>query len=299
MTFLEEGPLRGEQRRNWVFARISLARASGERKMDTKVRAQALSLPERKRRTPELAGLEAAHVLVIGAGSLGSPVVFELAKAGVGTTDVIDSDRMDVNNSVRHVLSPRWAGSNKAVVTALHAGDMNPFIEVRPHDFSVGLGPEEALRLQRLVAEADVVVDTTGSNSVARTTQRYCRDANKPLVVTGLSAGSFGGDIAVFEPHGACFECFMLSQRDKVVPEPEAAPPSSLVTPVGCSHPAFAGAGFEATQLAAVTARTVVQVTGLSRYPARDFDWAVMNFRSDPRWAAGRLTKHPECGRCS
>lgn len=72
MTFLEEGPLRGEQRRNWVFAHISLDRASRKRSMERKLRAQALTSAERERRTPELVGLSKARMLLIGAGSLGS-----------------------------------------------------------------------------------------------------------------------------------------------------------------------------------------------------------------------------------
>lgn len=299
MTFLEEGPLRGEQRRNWVFALVSLERASKKRSMQPKLRSQALTLTERQRRTPALVGLSNARVLLIGAGSLGSWVAFELMKAGVGRQDIVDPDRVDVNNSVRHVLSPRWAGANKALATALEAADLNPFVEFRGHDFTVGIGPVEATLLAALVADADVVLDTTGSNSVARILQRYCADAAKPLIVAGLSRGSYGGEVGVFHSGAACFECFVLAQRDKTIPEPHAAPPSSLVTPIGCSHPAFPGAGFDGAHLAAIVARTVVQVTRASSYPALDFDWAVVNFRDAPWWESGRLAQHPECGRCA
>ena len=299
MTFLEEGPERGQQRRNWVFAPVSLTRASGKRTVGRRVRAQALTLAERQRRTPELVGLAEARLLLVGAGSVGSPVAAELVKAGVGRIDIIDSDRYDVNNSVRHTLPPSCAGFNKARLTAFYAGELNPFVDVQGHDFTVGLGAVERARLEELVASADVVVDTTGSNAVARILQRRSADASTPLVVAGLSAGSYGAEVAVFRPGGACFECFLLAQRDDAVPEPEAAAPGPFVTPVGCSHPAFAGAGFDATQLAASVARIAVQVTAASSYPALDFDWVVMNFRNPPRWRSGRLSKHPECGRCS
>jgi molybdopterin/thiamine biosynthesis adenylyltransferase len=217
----------------------------------------------------------------------------------VGTQDIVDPDRVDVNNSVRHVLSPRSAGSNKAMATAAAAAELNPFVEVRAHDFSVGAGPVEATLLATLIADADAVLDTTGSNAVARILQRYCADAAKPLVVAGLSRGSYGGEVGVFHPGAACFECFVLAQRDSAVPEPHAAPRSSLVTPVGCSHPAFPGAGFDGAHLAAIVARTVVQVTGASSYPALGFDWAVVNFRGAPWWQSGQLTKHPDCARCA
>ena len=298
ITFLEEGPMRGQQRRNWVFARISRDRVGNER-IFPRVGAQALTLAERQRRTPELVGLADARVLLIGAGSLGAAVAQELAKAGVGQLDLADPDTFDVNNAVRHVLSPLVAGYPKVNATAISAGNLNPFVDVRPHLLTVGGEADDAAALAQLVADTEVVVDTTGSTSVGRILQRHCTRAGKPLVVGALSAGSYGGEIAIFRPHAACFECLLLAQRDNVVPEPDAAPRTSLVTPVGCSHPAFAGAGFDATQQAALIARTVVQVTGKSAYPVVDFDWAITNFRSAPRWRSGSLEKHPDCERCS
>jgi molybdopterin/thiamine biosynthesis adenylyltransferase len=298
VTFIEEGPRRGEYRRNWAFARIALDRSARQR-MYPKLRAQALTLDERQRRTPELVGIGSARVLLVGAGSLGSPLCCELVKAGVGHTDVVDPDTFDVNNSVRHVVSPHWAGASKAAMTVIFAQELNPFVTVESHSFFVGGGADAAGLLNTLLAQASVVVDTTGANSVARILQRRCAEAGKTLVIAGLSAGSYGGEVGVFRPREACFECMVLAQRDEEVPEPPAAPPGSGVTPVNCSHPAFAGAGFDATELAALTARTVVQATSATTYPALDFDWAVVNFRGEPRWQSGWLAKHPECERCS
>ena len=298
MTFLEEGPTRGEWRRNWLFARTTLSR-SGAKEIDAPLRAQALTREERERRTPELAGLAESRIFLVGAGSLGSPVCLELTKAGVGHTDVADPDTFDVNNSVRHVLSPRFAGWNKANAVKAEAAQLNPFVTVKSFPLQVGSSALAAGLLDLLLAEASVVVDTTGSNAVARILQRRCAANEKPLVVAGLSAGAYGGEVAVFRPGEACFECFLLAQRDKEIPEPHAAPRAPGVTPIGCSHPAFPGAGFDATQLAALTARVAVQATEACDYPGLDFDWAVVNFRADPRWQAGRLAKHPECEKCS
>ena len=48
--------------------------------------------------------LRAAHMLVIGAGGLGSPAAFYLASAGVGTLTVVDGDRVDLTNLQRQIL---------------------------------------------------------------------------------------------------------------------------------------------------------------------------------------------------
>lgn len=297
ITFVEEGPIRGERRRAWAFLRVNLTRG-GKRRVVNIVRAQAITAAERARRVPELAGLAAAHVLVIGAGSLGAPVALELVKAGVAVTDVVDNDFYDVNNAVRHVLSTRYAGLDKEMGVAVDGENLNPFAKVRPWHLTVGGDAEDSALLDHLLRQTDVVVDTTGSQSVARVLQRRCREFSKPLVVAALTAGSHAGEVAIFAADSPCFFCFVLAQEDGDVPKP-AEGPRSNVTPVGCSHPAFSGAGFDATAVAALAARAVVCATGKSSYPATDFDYVILNFRGSDPWRQGRLSTHPACPLCS
>ena len=48
--------------------------------------------------------LQRSHVLVVGAGGLGSPVLQYLAAAGVGTLGIVDGDRVDVSNLQRQTI---------------------------------------------------------------------------------------------------------------------------------------------------------------------------------------------------
>lgn len=48
--------------------------------------------------------LQNSKVLVIGAGGLGSPVLYYLAAAGIGTLGIIDSDVVDISNLQRQIL---------------------------------------------------------------------------------------------------------------------------------------------------------------------------------------------------
>ena len=173
---------------------------------------------------------------------------------------------------------------------SIEAGSLNPFITVKPHALHVGASRRDSSRLDALLAENDLpVVDTTGSQVAARVLQRRCREFGTNFVLASLTAGSYGGEVALFRPEGPCYCCFVLGQQDGSVPKP-AEGPRSNTTPVGCSTPAFSGAGFDATALAALAARTAVRAGGKCGYPALDYDYVVVNSQR-PRPVASR---HPE-----
>ncbi|HXW58493.1 MAG TPA: ThiF family adenylyltransferase [Solirubrobacteraceae bacterium] len=187
---------------------------------------------------------------------------------------------------------------DKEQAVAIDAKYLNPFVEVREHRVSVAANAAEGERLDAILGEADLVIDTTGSQSVARVLQRRCRERSTTLVVAALTAGSYGGEVAVFAPDGPCFFCFVLAQDAKDIPTPTQGPRSN-VTPVGCSHPAFSGAGFDAAALAALAARTVVGVVGKSEYPSPDYNYVIVNFRGEDPWRQGKLERRADCPLCA
>ncbi|HEY6322370.1 MAG TPA: ThiF family adenylyltransferase [Thermoanaerobaculia bacterium] len=293
ITFLEEGPSRNEQRRTWLFAEIKQMRGEKPR-VARLLRAHALGRAERARRLPELPALTSAHVVLIGVGSLGGSVALELAKAGVAKLDLFDDDLYDVNNSVRHVLPATLAGTPKALAVAETCRALNPFIEVCGHDLAIGDSLPAAERLDRALETATVVIDTTGALAVARHLATKARGSAATLIVAGLTAGSFGGDVFVVAPGAACLQCFLRAQQRQTIPKPPEGE-RSAVTPIGCRHPAFAGAGFEATELAAIVSRRTIQALETTSYPAAQNNWIVLDFRAAPHFREGQLAPDPDC----
>lgn len=58
---------------------------------------------------PEVGGvgqkkISQAKILVIGAGGLGSPAIYYLAAAGVGTLGIVDFDKVDYSNLQRQII---------------------------------------------------------------------------------------------------------------------------------------------------------------------------------------------------
>jgi molybdopterin/thiamine biosynthesis adenylyltransferase len=294
ITFLEEGPSRNQERRAWLFAEIKQLRGDKPR-VARLLRAQALGRMERARRIPELAALASAHVVLIGGGSLGGSVALELAKAGVGKLDLFDDDVYDVNNSVRHVLPTTLAGTPKATAVAEACRALNPFIEVRGHQLAIGDSLAAAELLDRALETATILIDTTGAQTVARFLAEKARGVAAILIVAGLTAGSFGGDLFVVAPGAACLQCFLRAQQEGTIPKPPESE-RSAVTPIGCRHPAFAGAGFEATELATIVSRRAIQALGTTSYPATQNNWIVLAFRAEPHFREGQLAPLPDCG---
>jgi molybdopterin-synthase adenylyltransferase len=145
-----------------------------------------------------------AHVLVIGAGGLGSPVALYLATAGVGTLTIVDDDHVDLTNLQRQIVhSVERIGRSKAESAAQTLRAINP--EVQVHALRERA---DAQRLLALVAQADVVVDCSDNFATRHAVNAACVAHAKPLV-SGAAIG-FDGQISVYDsrdPGQPCYAC--------------------------------------------------------------------------------------------
>jgi len=132
------------------------------------------------------ARLRNAHVLVIGAGGLGSAVLQYLAAAGVGHLVIVDHDRVEESNLHRQPIYRMGdVGLFKAQAARKALLEANP--ELRVEAFFERLTPSN---ISALLVEVDVVVDAADSFAVTYFVSDECRGANKALVsasVLGLS----------------------------------------------------------------------------------------------------------------
>ena len=145
-----------------------------------------------------------SHVLIVGAGGLGSPVALYLGSAGVGHITIADHDRVDATNlqrQIAHNLSR--IGKFKAESIAESIAAVNPDVEVTP----VTRRAEGAL-LDQLVQDADVVLDCTDNFSTRHAINRACVKHRKPLV--SGAAIRFDGQVAVYDSRredSPCYAC--------------------------------------------------------------------------------------------
>ena len=160
---------------------------------------------------PEIGGvgqvrLAACHVVVVGAGGIGSPAIQYLAAAGVGRMTIVDSDVVDVSNLQRQtIFTPGDTGAGKAGRAADWVRRFDPAIAVTARDMRI-----DADNAGAIVAGADLVLDGCDNFATRLAVSDACVAARVPL--SSAAIGRFQGQIANFAGHlgdQPCYRCYV------------------------------------------------------------------------------------------
>lgn len=142
-------------------------------------------------------------VLVVGAGGLGSPVLYYLAAAGVGTLGIVDFDSVEENNLQRQIIhATSRIGTNKAASAAATIEDLNPDVEVKT--WTERLTTEN---VDSIVGQFDLVIDATDNFSTRYLLNGTSYRQHKPYIYGSIYR--FEGYVSVFWPDrgGPCYQC--------------------------------------------------------------------------------------------
>ena len=143
-----------------------------------------------------------SHALIVGAGGLGSPVAFYLGSAGVGHLTVVDHDAVDMTNLQRQIIhTMSRVGEPKALSAQTAIAAINPEVQVTPI-----IARADALLLDTLVAQADVVLDCCDNFATRHAINAACVKHRKPLV--SGAAIRFDGQLCVYDPRQANSPCY-------------------------------------------------------------------------------------------
>lgn len=156
-----------------------------------------------------------SSVLVIGAGGLGSPALYYLAAAGVGTLGIVDMDAVEENNLQRQIIhSTERIGMNKAESAGKTIAELNPDINLRIH--KERLTPDN---VDEVFAGFDVVIDATDNFSTRYLINETAYKYGIPSIYGSIYR--FEGYASTFWPAkgGPCYRCMHPEP-----PPPELAP---------------------------------------------------------------------------
>ena len=154
----------------------------------------------------------AAHVVVIGAGGIGSPAIQYLAAAGIGRLTIVDDDHVDLSNLQRQTIYTTGdIGADKAAAAAAAAVRLNPHVAAEARSLRV-----DGANVAGLIADADVVLDGCDNFATRLLVADAAYAARVPLVSAAI--GQFDGQLSVFrgwEAEKPCYRCFVGDDPDR------------------------------------------------------------------------------------
>lgn len=153
---------------------------------------------------------------VIGLGSGGGFAAVSLAMSGVGQFVLIDDDRLEAVNIVRHVADLRDVGRPKADVVAELIRQRNPKAQI---DVRIGRIEDHLDALDGL----DLLVCGVDGENAKYIINQACLERNLPAVYAGVYERGEGGDVVIIHPYdGPCYACWAAELRDDL-PAPAGA----------------------------------------------------------------------------
>ena len=143
-----------------------------------------------------------SHILVIGAGGLGSAAAPYLAAAGVGHITLIDHDCVELTNLQRQIMHTEdGVGKSKVASGKQFLQSLNSGIQIETIETKA-----TAALLGELLPSVDVVLDCTDNFSTRHLINASCVIHQTPLV--SGSALRFDGQISVFDPKNGASPCY-------------------------------------------------------------------------------------------
>lgn len=221
--------------------------------------------------------LDQSHVLIIGAGGLGSPAAMYLAASGIGHLTICDGDQVDLTNLQRQIIhDSNSIGLAKVQSAKQSLAGINPRINVTAVQQHI-----DAEKLSGIVPQVDAVIDASDNFSTRHQVNQACVTYKKPLI--SGAAIRFDGQISVFDlsrTASPCYHCLF-----PIDGEPQDMPCATM----GVFSPLV---GIIGSMQAAETIKILLGIGESLNGRLQLLDGLTMNWRSI------RLHKDPACPVC-
>ena len=146
------------------------------------------------------------HVLIIGAGALGSGSAEILTRAGVGKITIVDRDYVEASNLQRQQLYTEEDVAEKlpkAAAAEQRLRAINSDVEIRAI-----IGDATAMMVEELVTGVDLMLDAT-DNFETRMMMNDISQKYKIPWIYGACVGSFGMSFSIIPGKTPCLNCLL------------------------------------------------------------------------------------------
>ena len=148
--------------------------------------------------------LQAARVLIVGVGGLGSWAAELLARAGAGFLRLVDNDKVDTTNLHRQAMYDESDTANrkpKVLAAAEHIKQINSTVTVEP--IVTRLDKDN---IDALAADVDLILDGTDNFPTRFIINDYAVKFGKPWIFAGV-VGSEAQTMTILPPSTPCLRC--------------------------------------------------------------------------------------------
>jgi molybdopterin-synthase adenylyltransferase len=152
----------------------------------------------------DLAAMQSAHIVLIGAGGIGSPVAAALVRKGVGRLDIIDDDVVELKNLTRQWFRRDDVGKYKAHRLAHNLARDGLFpttLTAYPFRF------QELCERGHSFADATILCCGVDNNPTRQAVCRFAIDHNVPTIFAAVSRGGNEAYTMIQQPRTACWAC--------------------------------------------------------------------------------------------
>jgi molybdopterin/thiamine biosynthesis adenylyltransferase len=149
-----------------------------------------------------------SKILIVGLGGLGTPALTYLARSGVGTIGIADSDIISLSNLHRQILYEKNnLGKYKVDIAKKKILSLNSKINIKTFKKKI-----TKKNIGSIAKNYEIILDGTDSFKSKLEINDYCKKNNKILILGAIS--KFVGQLFVFnfkdkKQNTPCLRCFM------------------------------------------------------------------------------------------
>jgi len=158
--------------------------------------------------------------LVVGLGSGGSVIAKYLGCTGLGRVTLVDNEKLEVVNVIRHEGGLNEIGKSKTSICKRIIESHNPFTIVETHEFDA---TKEIQNLEKLVTRSNLIIGSSGSTEVNNILNKLSVEKGIPAVYGGIYEKASGGYVLAVNPgKTACFNCLFSLASESYFVDKEA-----------------------------------------------------------------------------
>ncbi|MBS4190032.1 ThiF family adenylyltransferase [Bacillus sp. FJAT-49705] len=150
--------------------------------------------------------IRSKHVLMIGAGALGSGNAEILTRAGIGKLTIVDRDYVEASNLQRQQLYTEQDVEKKLPKAAAAASRLRMINS--DVDIQAVITDATALKLEELVQGVDLIIDATDNFETRMAINDISQKYKIPWIF-GACVGSFGMSLSIVPGKTPCLNCLL------------------------------------------------------------------------------------------